>query len=587
MKKILFLLLISQICFGQTSQWAKRAGTATGDDFGYGICADKANNVYITGQMDSTYKFCDTAHILTHYNYCFISKYTPAGQVRWTQKVIGINNNLGLHVCTDSSANVFVAGQFIDTSFCHKGIVFNTRVAVRDTFTHDTTIIIHDTTTLVIHGTTIVDTVYYFDRDTMRGNSLAEVFITKYDSAGNFKWASKVIGLNTNISVNEMSAGPNGDIYITGQFNGTAKFDKDTVYSSGNGDYYLAKYSSDSGKVKWVKHGASVGNSVAVDQKSGIIYAAGTYQNTATFGTLTLNSMGNVNNDDIFLAAVDTGGNYLWVKGIGGSWEDHVHNIALDTNGNIFVTGLLTPASDAFFGIDTLHAYPGDIFLAKYNSAGIEQWAKMAGGSTLDEVNAIAVDNAGNAYLTGDFQNVATFGSHTLGNNGGQDIFISKYNSSGTILGSTSVGGPSDDVARGIALDGNGDLYITGSFKDTCKFGGVTANRLISAAGSDAFVAKTGINVSVSDIKSTGSVTFDAYPNPTTGDINIYFSTKENTSLTIKLTNMNGQVVYNEQKSQFIGVYRTTVDFCHHAKGVYFLEMITDKETMVKKIILN
>ncbi len=601
MKKILYLfLVVSQLCTAQAYQyqWAKKAGSKAGDNVGLGICTDNSNNVYVTGYMDSTYQYCNSSTTNpSDYSYCFVSKYNSSGQVKWTQKVLGININEGQHITTDSLSNVYVVGQFIDTShwvscvpaIAHPptGLIFNTTVKIHDTIFVNDSVLISGNNYYHYYDTIVVDTAFYINRDTIHGNNLKEVFIASYDSSGNFRWVNKAVGLNSNLTVNGVTADSYGNLYIIGQFYGTAKFDKDTIYSNGNGDFYLAKYSADSGKVLWVQHGGSGGMGVAYSRASNNICVTGTYMNTATFGTTTLNSMGNLNNNDIFIAAIDTGGTWQWAKSAGGAWDDEVKGLALDNAGNIFITGHLTLASTAIFGTDTLTVLPSDLFLAKYSASGNYQWAIMAGGSNVDDVNSIATDVIGNVYLTGDFQNTATFGSHNLNALGGYDIFISKYSSAGAVLGSQSAGGASNDVAYGMAIDGTNGLYITGSFKDTCHFGNLNANRLIAGQATGIFVAKTGINVGINETSAMENKGLNIYPNPTSGAVTINYSTSENTNLTIRLTNLEGQIIYSEQKSQAVGVYKHTLDFSQQAKGIYFVEVISNKETLVRKLVIQ
>ncbi len=603
MKKILYLLLVvSQFCAAQAYQyqWAKKAGSTGGDNYGNGICTDKANNVYVTGYMDSTYRYCrvDT-NTPVHYSYSFVSKYSPAGALKWKQQINGVSINQGLHVATDTSANVYVVGRYneYDTNtnqHCQTtpapfdGLLFNTAIHIHDTIYINDSVLISGNNYYHFHDTVVVDSTFFVGNDTIHGNNLFRVYIAKYDSMGSFLWVNKIIGLNANINASGVTTDDFGNLYVSGQFFGTAKFDKDTIYSSGNGDYYLAKYSADSGKLAWVQHGAASCSGVAYSHTTGKIYITGTYLNTATFGATTLLNQGNFNNNDIYVAAIDTGGTWIWAKAAGGQWDDESKGISIDGTGNIFITGYLTVGSWAKFGADTVFANSSDLYVAKYSALGNVLWAVSAGGSDVDDVNAIACDNTGNVYLAGDFQNTATFGTNHLNAKGGYDIFIAKYNgATGAVIGSQLAGGASNDVPNSMAIDGANGVYITGSFKDTCWFGNNNANRLLAGTATDIFVAKVGINVGINEAIGTTNSALNIYPNPTTGAVTINYVTAENTSLTIKLTNLEGQVIYAEQKKQSAGMYKHTLDFSQQAKGIYFVEIITDKETLVRKLIVQ
>jgi len=541
MKKILFtLLLLSQFCFAQQYQWAKRAGGSTGDDAGNAICIDNAQNSYLTGSMDTVFNWHDSLNQQHHYSYFFLSKYNPSGSLSWTQAATGINNTWGMKMAIDTSANLFIAGQFMDTAY-------------------------------LPHS--------YIGPDTLKGTALKQVFIVSYDSTGAIRWIATAKDLNANLSVSGIAVDAYGNTYITGQFDGTAKFDTNTVYSSGNGDFYITKYNS-AGKVEWVRTGGANGVGVAFSSSLNMLFLTGTYINSATFGTTTINSINS--SIDIFVAAIDTGGNWIWAKGAGGPEDDAVKAISIDAAGNLFIAGFLAPSAYAVFGADTVNADTYDLFIAKYSSSGTALWAESAGGSGIDDVNSIASDNAGNVYLAGDFQGTATFGSHSF-SAVGYDVFVSKYNSAGTVMGSERAGGNSDDIANSIAVDNMGGLYITGTFKDTSTFGSF---HLDAAGGTDIFIAKTGMNVGINEVKSSDNSNFNVYPNPSTGYLTVNYSSTENTSLNIRLTNVEGQIIYSEQK-QLNGIYNQNLDFSSLAKGIYFLEIITNKETLVKKIILN
>ena len=97
-------------------------------------------------------------------------------------------------------------------------------------------------------------------------------------------------------------------------------------------------------------------------------------------------------------------------------------------------------------------------------------WARNAGGSSSDYCNSIAVDVNGNSYVTGSFQGSATFGSTTLTSSGGSDIFIAKLDSSGNWLWAKNAGGTGADIGNGIAVDADGNSYVTGYFEGSSTF---------------------------------------------------------------------------------------------------------------------
>ena len=100
------------------------------------------------------------------------------------------------------------------------------------------------------------------------------------------------------------------------------------------------------------------------------------------------------------------------------------------------------------------------------------EWAHKAGGSSGDDrSNAIAVDSNGDLYVTGAFEQTATFGSTTLTTAGNDDIFVAKMNSTGHWLWAVQAGGASNDQGMDLAIDSAGNVFLTGQFQNTAQFG--------------------------------------------------------------------------------------------------------------------
>jgi hypothetical protein len=235
------------------------------------------------------------------------------------------------------------------------------------------------------------------------------------------------------------------------------------------------------GNFLWAKRAGGTSSDeskgIAVDS-SGNAYITGEFQGTAVFGATTLTSAGQ---SDTYMAKVDSGGNFLWAKRAGGTNQDYVNGIAVDSSGNAYITGHFEGIAE--FGATTLtSAGNNDTYIAKVDSGGNFLWAKSTVG-----VGGIAVDSSGNAYITGSFWNTAVFGATTLTSAGHPDIYIAKVDSGGNFLWAKRAGGYGTDVGAGIAVDSSGNAYVTGLFEDTAVFGATT---LTSAGGTDIFIWK-------------------------------------------------------------------------------------------------
>ena len=168
---------------------------------------------------------------------------------------------------------------------------------------------------------------------------------------------------------------------------------------------------SSSNALLWGAHVAASGSTDSIMgiemDAHGHTYVCGYFYNTATFGNTTLTSSGN---HDIFVGRLSNGA-WDWVQRAGGGSSDQCNDIAVDDGGNVTITGHFYSSNNANFGGQTLNGQGGyDIFIARLDSSGNWQWAKSAGGSSSDYGRGVAVDNSGNAYLTGEYYNTAYFG---------------------------------------------------------------------------------------------------------------------------------------------------------------------------------
>ena len=319
---------------------------------------------------------------------------------------------------------------------------------------------------------------------TSSGGYYTDIYVAKLDSKGNWLWANKAGGLNWDYGYS-IAVDANGNSYVTGCHLSSATFGTITLTSSGGYDIFIAKLDS-SGNWLWAKKAGGTSDDYSRSitvDDNGNSYVTGDFRSSATFGTTILNTSGY---NDIFVAKLDINGNWLWAKKAGGTSEDKGYSIALDANGNSYVTGCFSGI--ATFGTTTITSSGDkDIFVAKMDSNGNWLWAKKAGGTSYDYGCCIAVDDNGNSYVTGDFAESATFGTTTLTSSGYDDIFVAKMDSNGNWLWAKKAGGQSNDGGRSITVDDNGNSYVTGYFEESTTFGITT---LTSSGDYEIFVAK-------------------------------------------------------------------------------------------------
>ena len=216
---------------------------------------------------------------------------------------------------------------------------------------------------------------------------------------------------------------------------------------------------------------------------SGNIYITGYFYETVDFGGGNVTSAGGA---DIFVLKLNSSATFQWVNTYGGSTFDVGEDITVDSSGNSYITGYFEGTVD-FGGGNVTSAGAADIFILKLNSSGTFQWVNIFGGTSTDVGQGIAVDSSGNSYITGSFQGTVDFGSGDITPSGFDDIFVLKVNPSGTFQWVSTFGGTSIDVGEDITVDSSGNSYITGWFRETVDFGG---GNVTSAGGADIFVLK-------------------------------------------------------------------------------------------------
>jgi hypothetical protein len=330
---------------------------------------------------------------------------------------------------------------------------------------------------------------------TLNSNGGDDVYISKFDNAGNLLWAKSFGGAEGYDSGSDIDVDASGNVYVTGSFSGTVDFDPDAsgnaflssasfggFYGKVSSDAFITKFDTN-GDFLWARsfggaEGSDYGNGIDLDA-SGNVYVTGTFYESA-YSDASGNHVGvfSQGDEDAFITKLDTDGNFEWATSFGGnSWGDRGNDIAVDDSGNAYVIGDL---GSAYGGDPSGNATvvnhgsnSGDIFVAKIDTTGEFEWARAFGGYGDDRGNAIDVDGSGNVFITGSFYNTASFQSDPSGglfevfSNGSHDAFVAKLNTSGDTQWAQSFGGGGtwgDDWGSDIDVDDAGQVYVTGSF---------------------------------------------------------------------------------------------------------------------------
>lgn len=432
MKKTLSLLLLffttSIVSFSQNWEWTKVSGGPAVDKVS-GIAADLSGNIFITGYFDSTIAFDSIRLVSGGGTDVFIAKYDADGVLLWAKQLGGQNDDYTSGISTDITGNCYVSGYFY-----------------------------------------IQGTVTTFGSTTVAEAGDADVFISKFSAAGNLLWVRNGGGRSSDAS-SSIATDVSGNSYLTGYFSGTASFGNVKITSSGYSDIFIAKYDA-AGNLVWIKTGGGSYQdeafSVSTDV-SGNCYVTGYFTGNAVFGGLPLASAGYFDSD-VFLLKYNPSGILVWAKRTGGTGNDIAYGIDVANNGSILVCGVFIGTKT--FGEKILTQESGSNgFLAKFESSGKLNWSKVTDGSRLSQYRKVSTDAGNNCYVTGTISGDVLFGTIPIKSAGGKDACIVKYDSKGTLMWVLQGGGTEDDEGVSIATDASGNCFVGGEFNTNAEFG--------------------------------------------------------------------------------------------------------------------
>ncbi|MEO6831765.1 MAG: T9SS type A sorting domain-containing protein [Chitinophagaceae bacterium] len=298
-------------------------------------------------------------------------------------------------------------------------------------------------------------------------------------------------------SIGKMAFDGANNKYILGTFNGIMDVDPgpnvNTITSNDNGEAILIKEDA-AGNFVWVKRFGDSRKNQGVSlteletDATGNIYVAGSV--TDSFDLDPGPNVFSFSKRGSFIMKLDSSGNFVWAKGFE---VDTVPNSIIIND--MKVVGNAIYVGTSFYGTVDLDPGPGiskvtststvyrDMALIKLDTAGNFIWGNAILGTQKDNMNALAVDNAANVYITGGFEDTVDFDPGpgvfkltetpwSLGFNFGyfSDIFIAKYDAAGNLAWAHSIGGHYDDEGKGIAVDRFGNVFVSGSYNSSSNY---------------------------------------------------------------------------------------------------------------------
>ncbi len=328
----------------------------------------------------------------------------------------------------------------------------------------------------------------------LRLSLLALVLLAVPAAAQPFSFDEAFRGGGTSSDTGEgIALAADGSRAVAGTFEGTATFGDLSVTSAGDSDFFLVKYDA-SGEAAWARRGGTdvfndFGTATAI-APDGSVYATGFFTGVASFdgGQNPDASLTTFSDFDAFLVKYDAEGDLEWARQAGGVEQDTGRELALDADGNVYLTGGFG-GTGTFGGVTLTSAGSTDAFLAKYDPDGEVVWARRGGSDQGDLAYGVAVTADGAAYVSGSFRGVAQFGGLPIQSAGSSDVFVVQYDPDGEPVWVEGIGADGSEFTRGggIALGSEGEVYVQGSFSNTILVG---SDVLVSTGFTDIFVAK-------------------------------------------------------------------------------------------------
>jgi hypothetical protein len=352
-------------------------------------------------------------------------------------------------------------------------------------------------------------------------------FIAKFDKNWNVLWASSIQGNTVDYGLNCV-ADNLGNCYMVGCYYSSSiqvgTFNLTNANFGVTSDIFVTKYDP-AGTVLWAKRAGGNGTDKAIGidingMSTEVIVTGWFYSPSISFDTYNLTNSG-PGTADIFISKYSSSGNVIWAKKVTGVQNDEATAISLDDAGNFFLTGWFSSDTLKFGNVVVKNSggyFPRrDAFIARYNASGVEQWAKVGGGSKQDGGSCVIASKDGQRVYFGGSYNSDSFkmGSMSVANSGGYDFFVAALDNTGQQLWLQKGGGKGNDNCNGINFRSN-TVAVIGTFNSSNFVLGVDTlkNRsTIDSFGilySDAFIARYDIDGEIMWANSQGGKKDDA-----------------------------------------------------------------------------
>jgi uncharacterized delta-60 repeat protein len=527
---IIQLFTISLLC-----QWISRYnGPGNNVDEAFAVTSDVSGNVYVTGSSTGSGTGLDYATV----------KYNASGQEQWAVRYNGPGNVLDIAsaIAVDASGNVYVTGTSTGTtSFTDFATVkYNSSGQLQWAARYNGPV--NGTDEAFSVAVDASGNVYVAGQSLSASNY--DYTTIKYNSSGQQQWVVRYNGPQNSVdNASVVRVDGSGNVYVTG-----------TSTGSGSGlDYATIKYNA-SGQEQWAVRYNGTGNGDDVPSDMAIDAAGNIY--------VTGGSSGSTSSNDYVTLKYNASGQEQWNARYNGTGNDNdiASSLAITSSGIIFVTGSSIGQGSAT-----------DYATVMYNNSGQQQWAVRYNGlnNTSDDASSVAVDGAGNAYVTG--------GSSAGGTN--LDYLTLKYSASGQVMWEQRYNGPASgiDAALSICIDSYGNALVTGNSQGSGSSSDYATIR---------YSVTTGIEPVSQEIPSEFRL-YENYPNPFNPSTSIKFDVPKNAFTNLGIFDVTGRIVktlINEDLKA--GRYLYNFNASGLSSGVYFYKIHSGEFNDAGKMML-
>jgi len=579
--QLITVVLLYNSLYGQSTDWVIPI-KGQGVDLVSDVAIDAVGNIYAVGIFHDAVNFNpnSTVEILNQLTpekgNIFCAKYNPFGVLLWVRHVGGTNTPPGdafvetvlPKIVLDDNNDIFITGKYLTT------IDF-------DTDPNNT----------------------FFIPESERSAH----FLCKLDTNGNFNWVKPIGQFPTpnsafNTVLTAMDIDSNGNMYLTGYFQGSLDFDPSanaSILSTevNHTDFYILKLDS-SGNFVWV---GKIGNdgeherSFDLSVDSNAFYITGFYRGSVDFDIKSSTKMlqSNNNTEDIFVAKYDLNGDIKWARTFGSANGSDTGRSIDAFNGDVYITGDYRNAVDfdpdpnATATIGGLG--PVRIFLLKLDTNGDYEWVRSFGATNLSGTSGTlerpydVLVNSNGLYLTGNY--IVRFDCNPdenevfeiLANDGNFEIFLLSLDHDGVFNWGKTFPSDESDNPFSIAVNQD-DLILAGLYRDTISFDELLLEELSTAK--DGFIAKLNNIILGTEENLMNQDYITVQPNPTKDIVNI--SSTIGIDL-IQVYDLNGGLIYEVAPNTL----DTIVNLKRLTKGVYLFRIHTESTIVTKKIIVK